>query len=244
MCKQCIELNRIFKMTKSFGEGTSYLLFFLISLAIVPFVYAEENVQVIKEFYPDKSIVISTGDSILIEMNNVTLQDALEVVTIKSKIKFEVPANLLKDKITFRSNSRDWPEAIKKMLKQYNVAYGWEEIGLKTVFIFERGTGEVLQLIPDPMDDLPSLGQTEPNQHASDTSLDEKIFQSIPPIPTEDEKIIEMKFGTQRLGMREEKPDLENDDELLKRIPVEASPDLPNNEIENTSDFSEQDEMN
>ena len=42
------------------------------------------------------------------------------------------------------------------MLKKYNIAYGWEKNELKTVFIFERGTGKVLQLIPTPENELPS----------------------------------------------------------------------------------------
>lgn len=214
-------------------NGLFYRIFLIFSLAVVPCVYAGPVNAVHMESQMDQLITIATGDSIQIEMKNAPLHDALNAVTQKSKINFEVPESLLTDKMTLRIVSKDWPEAIKRMLKKYNIAYGWEQNELKTVFIFERGTGKVLQLVPAPEDELPPVDPTESSVQGND-GLDESFILSLPPIPTEEDKIIEIKLGAQNPGRREKKLAGENKEDGLG-LPPELLPDLSDVERENPS---------
>ncbi|MHB8790804.1 MAG: hypothetical protein ACYDBT_13085 [Desulfobulbaceae bacterium] len=215
-------------------SGLFYRIFLICSLAVVPCVYAGPDTTVDMESQTDQLITIATGDSIQIEIKNAPLHDALNAVTQKSKINFEVPESLLKDRITLRFVSKDWPEAIKRMLKKYNIAYGWEHNELKTVFIFERGTGKVLQLVPAPEDEMPPVDPTESSLQGTDGMVDESFILSLPPLPTEEDKIIEIKFGAQNLGRREKKLAGENKEDGLG-LPPELDPDLSGVESENPS---------
>lgn len=218
-----------------------YGIFFFFSLVGVQYIYAGTDVTGTKESQLNPLITISSGDSIQIEMKNIPLHDALNAVTQRSKINFEVPESLLKDKITLRFTCKAWPEAIKRMLRKYNIAYGWEKNELKTVFIFERGTGKVLQLIPTPENELPPTDQTVSNKQPKAELLDEQIIPSLPPIPAEEEKIIEVKFGSQGAGRRK-KPDMENMEDILQGLPPELPPDPSGEKDENASDFLVPDE--
>jgi hypothetical protein len=214
--------------------GLFYRIFLIFALAVVPCVYAEPDTTVDMESQSDQLITVATGDSIRIEMKNVPLHDALNAVTQRSKINFEVPESLLKDKITLHFVSKDWPEAIKRMLKKYNIAYGWEQNQLKTVFIFERGTGKVLQLVPGPGDELPPVDPTKSSLQGNDGLVDEALILSLPPLPIEEDKIIEIKFGAQNPGRREKKLAGENKEDGVG-LPPELDPALPGMERENPS---------
>lgn len=211
-------------MKQRYPDRLLYWIFLLLSLAVVQCAYAGDDVADINTSQINQFIKIRFGKSIEIEMMNTPLQDALAAITQKSNIHFEVPDNLRKDKITFRSSSMDWPEALKRMLKQYNVAFGWEKNELKTVFIFERGTGKVVQLIPTPANELRS-DSADSNQHDIDAQQDGRIIPLLPSVPLEEEKIIEIKPGAQQKGKREEKPEIENIEDFTKGLFPELSPE-------------------
>ena len=183
-------------MNKTIIIGLFFPILLTLLLAVAPCLYAGTNATAEKGAQSEQTITISTVVCVYIDIKDATLHDTLKAITKKSKINFEVPETLLNDKINFRSTNRDWPETLKKMLKKYNIAYGWEKTGLEKVFIFEHGTGKILQLIPPKVPESADNQFKNPPGTLTDSSSDFKnlndeitqellnnpAFQSMPPI--------------------------------------------------------------
>jgi hypothetical protein len=85
----------------------------------------------------DQEIAV-TSQGIYIQLHERTLGAVLAHIQQVSGIRFSFPTAMRSTPITATIHTRDWPSAVRELLRPFSTAEVWDGIQLK-VFLFEQG---------------------------------------------------------------------------------------------------------
>ncbi len=197
----------------------------IISLFIVILLLPQTSFP--KELINSCEINISSDSNIKVKINSMSLINTIKCISQKSNIYIEIPDSLQSDIINASFTDSSWHSVIKRILKKYNIAFGWENGEIKSVFIFERGGGKVLDLIP--ISDIED--QNNKNSQSNIQNLDN--LQKINPIYDKNKlhnESVKTNMSKSDQAISEDNQfdkGRKNKSEFYKLLPHELPPDRP-----------------
>lgn len=115
--------------------------------------------------------VAVTPQGIHIEVKERTLQEVLHSIQRASGIRFLLPHTMLTVPVTATIEARDWPAAVRQLLRPFKTAEVWDDNGtsLQQIYILEGTAAES----PSPLLPGPSPDSTNPPAESGTTASPE-----------------------------------------------------------------------
>jgi hypothetical protein len=125
----------------------------------------------------DKEIAV-TQKGIEIQLHERTLGEVLTHIQQVSGIRFSFPTAMRSTPIMATIHARDWPSAVRELLRPFSTAEVWNGIQLSKVFLFEQGQPDTS--VPNVATE-PQEGNTQKPTEADAESPPAAVL--LPPLP-------------------------------------------------------------